>query len=126
MACREIDTMRQQVCNSLHSNVEKWRYDLQARWGDPRVYAAQQAAMRSQDAALAHDLSRRNEKLLEDAYAKQAQKNREEHNTRRAKSRLSQKSDTPPESAAAQPTPTSAPRRAKPATVASESSPAAA
>ena len=82
MACRDVDVMRQQVMSSLRSNVGTWQSALQARWGDPRVYEAQRLERLRQDAALAHDLSRRNEALLEDAYAAQARKQRETHGKR--------------------------------------------
>jgi len=51
--------MRQQVCDRLRGSVLSWQHDLQTRYGDPRVYAMQQAELNRRDAALAHDLSRR-------------------------------------------------------------------
>ena len=105
MACQEIDVMRRQVCQVLKQNVNVWEHDLQARWGDPKVYAAQQAAMQRQEVALEWDLSRRNSKLLDDAYATQAKKQRDTHQTRMKglKSRGYRNSTTPPESLAAAP-----------------------
>ena len=100
MACPEIDQMRRQVCQVLKSNVNVWQHDLQARWGDPKVYEAQQADMQRQEAALEWDLSRRNSKLLEDAYATRAQKQRSTHESRlqTLKSRGYRNSTTHPES----------------------------
>lgn len=83
MACREVDLMRQQVMSSLQSNVHTWQSALQSRWGDPRVYEAQKVERLKQDAAIAHDLSRRKEEaFLSDAYAKRAIKQRETHTKR--------------------------------------------
>ena len=51
--------MRQQVCDRLRGSVLAWQHNLQTRYGDPRVYAMQQAELNRRDVALAHDLSRR-------------------------------------------------------------------
>lgn len=82
MACTEIDTMRKQVLQALGSNVTTWQSNLQSRWGDPRVYEMQKEQRLKQDAALAFDLARRNETLLEDAYARRAEKQRKDHSKR--------------------------------------------
>ena len=82
MACQEIVQMREQVCSVLRGSVNTWQYNLQAKWGDPRAYEAEQVERLKQDARLAHDLSRRNNELLEDAYAAQARKNRDSHGKR--------------------------------------------
>lgn len=74
--------MRQQVCSRLRGTVTGWQWDLQAKYGDPRVYAQQQAQMNRLDAEVQHDLSRRNSALLEDAYEKQRTKNRQDHKER--------------------------------------------
>ena len=64
-----------------------------------RVYAQQETERLRQDARLAYDLSQRTEGLLSEAYAKQAQKNRDAH-AERLKRRDYQTSGKPPESAA--------------------------
>jgi hypothetical protein len=87
MACREIVQMREQVMDRMRGNVDTWQYNLQARWGDPRVYAAEQQAMQRQEAAVAYNMSRRNTQLLDDAYTKQRAKQAETHNKRLTKSR---------------------------------------
>ena len=92
--------MREEVCARLRSNVDTWQYQLQARWGDPAVYAAEKEEMQRQDARVAYDLSRRNVQLLNDAYAAQAQKNTEAHNKRMAKRRDYRSSSKRPESQA--------------------------
>lgn len=74
--------MRQQVCGSLKSTVGTWQWNLQSKYGDPRVYAMQQAEQQRRDAAVAFDLSRRNAHLLEDAYARQERKHKDEHTKR--------------------------------------------
>ena len=50
MACKEIDVMRQQVCSRLRANVDHWQYDLQSRYGDPRVYEAERTEQLKQEA----------------------------------------------------------------------------
>lgn len=91
MACQDIDTMRRQVCDRLRGTVTGWQWDLQAKYGDPRVYEQQQAEMNRVDAEVQHDLSRRTSALLEDAYEKQRSKNRETHTQRMAKHRAALK-----------------------------------
>lgn len=82
MACQEMDLMRRQVCDRLRGTVHTWHWDLQSRYGDPRVYALQQQQMNRVDAAVAHDLSRRNSVLLNEAYEKQRTRNRMTHQKR--------------------------------------------
>ena len=99
MACPEISDMRQQVSARVHGTVSSWQWALQSRYGDPRVYAMQQAEMNQREATLSHDLSRRNGELLQDAYETKKTKNRQAHKTRLAKRRDCQTPSTPPESA---------------------------
>ena len=109
--------MRREVCDIMRGNVNTWQYNLQARWGDPRVYAAQQEEMARQEARVAHDLSRRNTALLDEAYAAQATRNRDTHGKRlEAKRQSYRKSGTRPGSAerpdSRKPPPPPAPGRA--------------
>lgn len=99
MACQEISEMRAQVCNSLKNNVNMWQYNLQARWGDPRVYEAQREEMLREEARVVYDHSRRNTDLLAEAYAKQREKNRSTHTERLSKVRA-QNADRRPRLAA--------------------------
>lgn len=82
MACQEIDVMRRQVCDSLRGNVNVWHWNLQARYGDPRVFAAQREQMQRQQAALEHDLSRRSSVQFQDTYAGETQKIKNAHTKR--------------------------------------------
>ena len=66
MSCPEIDVMRQQVCARLRGSVNAWEYNLQARYGDPRMYALQEQERNARQAALEHDLSRRSSKKLDE------------------------------------------------------------
>lgn len=68
MACEEIDVMRRQVCDRLRGSVNSWQWELQSQWGDPRVYAMQQAEMARRDTAVAYDLSRRNSQQFAQTY----------------------------------------------------------
>jgi hypothetical protein len=103
MACNEIVQMRREVCASLGYRVGQWQHDLQTRYGDPRVYAMQQAAMHQQEAALAHDLSRRKSAAQSKSYDDKSVSFKETHDAR-IKSTLSKRrgrkgSGKPPESA---------------------------
>ena len=109
MACHEIGVMRGQICNSLRSTVDGWQYDLQARYGDPRVYAHQQAEMNRVDAAVAHDLSRRNSTLLNDAYEVQRKRQRTQH-----EKRITKKLSNPGRRGSAKPPESAAPTRKQP------------
>ena len=106
MACREIDQMRRQVCDVMRGTVDTWQYNLQARWGDPRVYEAQKEELARRDARVAHDLSRRNTDLLAEAYANRAAAQEESHKTRMSELRSQnyRKSGKRPQSAAARAT----------------------
>lgn len=99
MACNEIDVMRRQVCANLHGKVEAWKWELQARYGDPRVYAMQQQMMNRQEAAVAHDMDRRN--TVNETYEQNRTKQRTAHSKRIKNARVRVRArDKPPESAA--------------------------
>ena len=117
MACNEIVQMRREVCASLGSRVGQWQHDLQTRYGDPRVYAMQQAAMHQQEAALAHDLSRRDSAARGKSYEERTVSFKDAHDAR-IKTTLSKRrgrkgSSKPPESAP-DPSPTPPPSQRPP------------
>lgn len=111
MACPEMDVMRQQVCNRLRGSVNTWQWNLQARYGDPRVYEMQIQELNRRDAELAHDLSRRSSANHEETYDQRTQKAKAAHSKRistaikseRTTRRGRKSSSKLPESAAAQP-----------------------
>lgn len=82
MACQEISQMRAEVCQSLQGTVNTWQYNLQAKWGDPRVYEAEQEERLRQDARMVYDMNRRNTALLSDAYSRQSERQRQDHTSR--------------------------------------------
>ena len=100
MACREIDTMRQQVSECMRGTLNTFQYQLQSRYGDPRVYAMQAAQMKRQEEAFAYDASKRKEHLLKEAYAVRAEKQRLAHSERMSKRRDYPSQDKPPRSVA--------------------------
>ena len=120
MACNEIDQMRQQVCERLRGTVHTWQWGLQARYGDPRVYALQQQAMNAQQAALEHDLSRRASHKTKGTYEANVETSKKTHSKRIAAAINSKRHDpkgsgTRPGSEAAPPhtsSPLAAPSRA--------------
>ena len=122
MACHEMGILQQQVKDRLRSTVDTWQYNLQAKWGDPRVYQIQKATMEKQDSDLAHDLSRRNSDLLTEAYERQREKNLATHQERmnktkkrlalaakppRSQGRKASRTSEPPPPAHPEPTPAS-------------------
>ena len=111
MACHEIGQMRREVCDAMRGTVNTWQYNLQARYGDPRVYQMEREAMLRQEAGVVYDLNRRNSDLLAEAYAKQTARQRLQHETRMKdlKRRGYRSAGTPPQSQEAP-----APRTAEP------------
>lgn len=83
---------------STANKFNNYMWDLQSKWGDPRVYASQQQAMRRHEAAVMYDSSRDRTKLLADAYQQQVARNRENH-----EKRLTSKKSKHPQSAASAP-----------------------
>ena len=75
---------------------------LQTRYGDPRVYAQQREQMAADAAAVQHSRSRKTEQLLEDAYKRQTERNRNVHN-KRINDRLDRRSSRHPQSKMDQP-----------------------
>lgn len=82
MACPEIDQMRREVCGSLRGSVNTWQYQLQAKWGDPAVYEAECKERLKQDVRIVYDADRRTTALLNEAYAKKAMAQRDNHDKR--------------------------------------------
>lgn len=98
MACHEMGQMYNAMTHDMGRKLSGYAVSLQARYGDPRIYAAQREQMARDKAAVAHARSRKTEELLADAYERQQQRNRELHNTR-ISSRVGQRSSSRPESA---------------------------
>jgi len=104
MACSEIGQLRQQVVHQLDGTLSHWQRSLQAKWGDPAVYEAQETERLKQDARMVYDMNRRTTALLSDAYTKQEEKQRDDHTKRMTdlKRRGYRSGGTRPESEAAQ------------------------
>lgn len=82
MSCPEIVSLYNAIRTDTNQKMGDYIAKLQTRYGDPRVYQAQQSEMRREEAAVMHDQGRRSECLLENAYKAQVEKNREAHDTR--------------------------------------------
>ena len=78
----EIGPLYAQVKGSLDATLMKWQWDLQSKWGDPRVYQLQKESMLKHEERLAYDLSRRREHRADSSYDTQRQKNRDAHKKR--------------------------------------------
>ena len=104
MACPEIGQMHLEVCQSLQGTLNHWQHNLQAKWGDPRAYQAEEEERMRQDARLVYDLNRRNTVLLSDAYTQQAARQRGDHRKRmdELKRRGYRSASRPPQSGASQ------------------------
>lgn len=75
---------------------------MQTRYGDPRVYQQQEEQMRKDRAAVEYAKSKKTSELLEDAYKRQQERNRETH-YKRVSTRNARKLTLPPQSQAAAP-----------------------
>eukprot|EP00965_Chrysotila_dentata_P134350 4442655-Pleurochrysis_carterae.AAC.1 len=64
MACDEIAKYRKMLSSNISDKLSAYSYQLQTRYGDPRVYAAQEKQMRRQNEHVAHWQDRQNAKLL--------------------------------------------------------------
>lgn len=74
------------IYDALHAHnrnhFNNYVQQLQSRYGDPRVYQSQQREMRRQEAAVLFDQHRVRSDLLIDAYRKQTERNRSNHEQR--------------------------------------------
>lgn len=75
------------MSSQLGAQLQNYYVSLQDRFGDPRVYAAQQNQMRAQEARVMHTRASDNATLLRDAYASQQKTNTETHKKRMSKKR---------------------------------------
>jgi len=82
MACQEMGKLYSAMTTDMGQKLSGYYLSLQSRYGDPRIYAAQQQQMARDRAAVQHTKSRKTAQLLEDAYKRQSERNREIHNTR--------------------------------------------
>ena len=91
MASHEIAQYYSAMTRDMGQKLSGYAVSLQTRYGDPRIYAQQQAEMERDKAAVMHARSKKTESLLQDAYDRQAARNRELH-TERISTRLGQDS----------------------------------
>ena len=82
MSCPEIVHLYNAIRTDTNLRMGDYIAKLQSRYGDPRVYQAQQQEMLQEQAAVMHAGSRRKETILEDAYNAQVMKNRKTHEER--------------------------------------------
>ena len=99
MSCPEIGHAFSAMSQDMRMKLGGYAVSLQARYGDPRVYAQQQEQMARDQAAVEHAKSKKTARLLEDAYARQTERNRVTHHERLS-SRADRRSTSHPESAA--------------------------
>ena len=99
------------MTNDMGGKLSGYYIDLQSRYGDPRVYAAQRQQMQQQEAAIVHSQASRTSDLLRDAYAKKQSENRSAHSERMSKRRGGHTASSPPESAGASTRQTAPPRK---------------
>ena len=97
MAYPQTNDMMRAMSMDMKSKLGGYYTSLQTRYGDPRVYQAQEEQMRRDQASIAHAKSRNTSQLLEDVYVRQQQRNRAVHNTR-ISTQTGRKSSSRPES----------------------------
>ena len=98
MACPEFSNIYTSMSRDLGNKLSGYHTGLQARYGDPRVYAMQRDEMARDEATVMHARAKKTSDLMQGAYERQKERNRETHHTR-IRSRLGQSSASHPESA---------------------------
>ena len=101
MSCPEIVDLFEAMKIDTRGKLDLFERNLQSKFGDPRVYESQRVEQHRMEARTLHSKSRESSKLLEDAYTRQMQKNRETHAKRMLKFRNYPASASRPESRAA-------------------------
>lgn len=81
------------MSQDTHQKLHMYQMSLEARYGDPRVYAMQQEEMAQQDAEIQHTQSKTRERALADTYNRSRRAARARHTARRTSR------DIPPPSA---------------------------
>lgn len=105
--------MYDSMTTDMGQKLSGYYQSLQSRYGDPRVYAQQQDQMARDRVAVQHATSQKTARLLEDAYQRQSERNRELHSSR-ISNRVDRTSSTLPESAAPKKRRTARPQTADP------------
>ena len=100
MAAPIVSAMSGSISARLRNQLNDYGLSLQARHGDPRQYARERQEAAQATAAKEHMVARSKEELLEKAYARQVQKNREAHAANASKRKIAPKNsearrDTP-------------------------------
>ena len=85
MTSPEVAAYFNAMTQNMGNKLNQYQYNLQCRYGDPRVYAMQQQQMREDEMRVIHSRKQRTAELLQSAYAERTQKNREAHAARMAK-----------------------------------------
>lgn len=81
-SCVSVMDVSPIIMSGVNRSLGSYYMSLQSKYGDPRVYASQEEQMRRDAAAVMHAKSKRTEQLLEDAYARQTERNRAQHSDR--------------------------------------------
>jgi len=113
MACHEIGQAFDLMSSDMGGKLSHYFYNLQQRYGDPRVYAQQKEQMQQEEARVIHSKARHTAELLKDAYGKQQESISAGHSERMLKRRSDRNPASPPESSA-QPARGRKPRPARP------------
>lgn len=97
MSCPEIAQMYDRMTHDMTQKLNNYSISLQSRFGDPRVYAQQEEEIAKQRSRVQYNRTKKTAKLLEDAYQRQSERNRNIHHER-INNRFHQKSTSLPES----------------------------
>lgn len=79
MAAPIVSAISASMSARLRDQLNDYNYSLQERYGDPRQYARERQVAAEEVAAKEHMVARSKEELLEKAYSRQVQRNRESH-----------------------------------------------
>jgi len=82
MASPEVAACFNAMTHNMGNKLAAYQEQLQWRYGDPRVYAAQQQHMREDEMRVLHSRKTKTAELLQSAYAERTENNRRAHNAR--------------------------------------------
>lgn len=91
MAEQSIGMMTQAMTQDMGAKLGGYYQSLQTKYGDPRVYQAQQNEMARDQAAVLHARAHNAAATLKSAYGRQQERNRAVHNTRIASKKSTSK-----------------------------------
>lgn len=95
MAFPQTNQMMRTMSSDMRHKLGGYYSTLEARYGDPYVKLAKENDLRRAQAAAMHEKAQKTSSLLEDAYKRQVERNRADHDTRLKTNRARKSSSRP-------------------------------